>query len=413
MQIVSAEVVVTSPGRNFVTLRLTTEDGVVGLGDATLNGRELAVRSYLDDHVVPLLLGRDASRIEDTWQYLYRGAYWRRGPVTMAAVAAVDTALWDIKAQCAGMPLYQLLGGACRTGALAYGHASGRDVPELLDSVRAHLEQGYRAVRVQTGIPGFDSVYGVASSAAGGGERYDYEPARRAAGSAPRPAVETWDTRAYLRHLPAVFEAVRAEFGPELPLLHDGHHRMTPVQAARLGKDLEPYDLFWLEDATPAEDQAALRLIRQHTTTPLAIGEVFNSVHDYTTLLSERLIDYVRSAVTHAGGVTAMRKLLDLAAVYGVRSGMHGPTDISPVGMAAALHLDLAVHNFGIQEFMRHSEQTLEVFRTSYRFEDGLLHPSDTPGLGVELDVEAARRFPYRQAYLPVSRLRDGTVHDW
>ncbi|MEU5668004.1 D-mannonate dehydratase ManD [Streptomyces longwoodensis] len=413
MQIVSAEVVVTSPGRNFVTLRVTTEDGVTGLGDATLNGRELAVRSYLDDHVVPLLLGSDASRIEDTWQYLYRGAYWRRGPVTMAAVAAVDTALWDIKAKYAGMPLYQLLGGACRTGALAYGHASGRDVPELLDSVRAHLEQGFRAVRVQTGIPGFDSVYGVAASRAGGGERYDYEPARRAVGPVPRPAVETWDTRAYLRHLPTVFEAVRAEFGPELPLLHDGHHRMTPIQAARLGKDLEPYDLFWLEDATPAEDQAALRLIRHHTTTPLAIGEVFNSVHDYTTLLSERLIDYVRSAVTHAGGVTAMRKLLDLAAVYGVRSGMHGPTDISPVGMAAALHLDLAVHNFGIQEYMRHSARTLEVFRTSYRFEDGLLHPSDTPGLGVELDVEAAARFPYQQAYLPVSRLRDGTVHDW
>jgi mannonate dehydratase len=411
MRIVSAEVIVTSPGRNFVTLRVTTEDGVTGLGDATLNGRELAVRSYLDDHVVPLLVGSDASRIEDTWQYLYRGAYWRRGPVTMAAVAAVDTALWDIKAKSAGMPLYQLLGGASRTGALAYGHASGRDVPELLDSVRAHLELGYRAVRVQTGIPGLGPVYGVAASTAGGGELH--EPARRAAGGRPLPAVETWDTRAYLRHVPTVFEAVRAEFGPELPLLHDGHHRMTPVQAARLGKALEPYDLFWLEDATPGEDQAALRLIRQHTVTPLAIGEVFNSVHDYTTLLSERLIDYVRSAVTHIGGVTAMRKLLDLAALYGVRSGMHGPADISPVGMAAALHLDLAVHNFGIQEYTRHSERTLEVFRTSYRFEDGLLHPSDTPGLGVDLDTEAARRFPYRPAYLPVSRLRDGTVHDW
>jgi mannonate dehydratase len=413
MQIVSADVIVTSPGRNFVTLRITTEDGVVGLGDATLNGRELAVHSYLDSHVVPLLIGSDASRIEDTWQHLYRGAYWRRGPVTMAAIAAVDTALWDIKAKCAGMPLYQLLGGASRTGALAYGHASGRDVPELLDSMRAHLEQGYRAIRVQTGIPGFDSVYGVAASSAGGGDRYDYEPARRTTGDRSRPTVETWDTCAYLRHLPGVFEAVRAEFGPELPLLHDGHHRMTPVQAARLGKALEPYDLFWLEDATPAEDQAALRLIRQHTTTPLAIGEVFNSVYDYTTLLSERLIDYVRSAVTHTGGVTAMKKLLDLAAVYGVRSGMHGPTDISPVGMAAALHLDLAVHNFGIQEYMRHSERTLEVFRTSYRFDQGLLHPSDTPGLGVDLDVEAARHFPYQQAYLPISRLRDGTVHDW
>lgn len=413
MQIVSAEVIVTSPGRNFVTLRITTEDGVVGLGDATLNGRELAVHSYLDSHVVPLLIGSDASRIEDTWQHLYRGAYWRRGPVTMAAVAAVDTALWDIKAKYAGMPLYQLLGGASRTGALAYGHASGRDVPELLDSIRAHRKQGYRAIRIQTGIPGFDSVYGVATSSAGGGDRYDYEPARPTTGVLTRPTVEIWDTRAYLRHLPDVFEAVRAEFGPELPLLHDGHHRMTPIQAARLGKALEPYDLFWLEDATPAEDQEALRLIRQHTTTPLAIGEVFNSVYDYTTLLRERLIDYVRSSVTHTGGVTAMKKLLDLAAVYGVRSGMHGPTDISPVGMAAALHLDLAVHNFGIQEYMRHSERTLEVFRTSYRFEDGLLHPSDTPGLGVDLDIEAAGHFPYQQAYLPISRLHDGTVHDW
>ncbi|MER6571531.1 D-mannonate dehydratase ManD [Streptomyces sp. NPDC001093] len=413
MQIVSAEVIVTSPGRNFVTLRITTEDGVVGLGDATLNGLELAVRSYLADHVVPLLIGRDASRIEDTWQYLYRGVYWRGGPVTMAAVAAVDTALWDIKAKYAGMPLYQLLGGASRTGALAYGHASGRDVAELLDSVRAHLAQGYRAIRIQTGIPGFGSVYGVAASTAGDGERYDYEPARRTTGDRARPTVETWDTRAYLRHLPAVFEAVRAEFGPELPLLHDGHHRMTPIQAAQLGKSLEPYDLFWLEDATPAEDQTALRLIRRHTTTPLAIGEVFNSVYDYTTLLSERLIDYVRSAVTHIGGVTAMKKLLDRAALYQIKSGMHGPTDISPVGMAAALHLDLAVHNFGIQEYMRHSERTLEVFRTSYRFEEGLLHPTDTPGLGVELDLEAARHFPYQQAYLPVNRLHDGTVHDW
>ncbi|KIF66609.1 bifunctional D-altronate/D-mannonate dehydratase [Streptomyces sp. AcH 505] len=412
MKIIAADVIVSSPGRNFVTLRVTTEDGVTGLGDGTLNGRELAVEAYLREHVAPLLVGRDAGRIEDTWQYLYRGAYWRRGPVTMAAVAAVDMALWDIKAKAAGMPLYQLLGGASRTGALAYGHASGRDVPEILDSVRAHLAQGYRAIRIQSGIPGLDSVYGVASPAAPG-QRYDYEPARRSQDAHPRPPEEQWDTRAYLRHMPRVFEAVREEFGPELPLLHDGHHRMTPIQAARLGKDLEPYDLFWLEDCTPAEDPTALRLVRQHTTTPLAIGEVFNSLHDYGPLLSERLIDYVRSAVTHVGGVTAMRKLLDLAAVHGVKSGIHGPTDISPVGMAAALHLDLAVHNFGIQEYMPHTERTLEVFRTSFTFEDGLLHPSDTHGLGVELDDEAAARFPYVPAYLPVNRLTDGTVHDW
>ena len=189
-------------------------------------------------------------------------------------------------------------------------------------------------------------------------------------------------------------------------MLHDGHHRMTPIQAAKLGKSLEPYDLFWLEDCTPAENQAGLRLVRQHTTTPLAIGEVFNTVWDYQTLISEQLIDYVRSAVTHTGGITALRKLLDFAAMYQIKSGIHGPTDISPIGMAAALHLGLAIHNFGIQEYMRHSAQTLTVFQTSYRFEDGLLHPGDRPGLGVELDLEAAAAFPYQAAYLPVNRLR-------
>jgi mannonate dehydratase len=415
-RIARAEVVVTSPGRNFITLRVTTGDGVVGYGDATLNGRELSVASYLRDHVAPLLVGRDAHAIEDTWQYLYRGGYWRRGPVTMTAIAAVDTALWDIKAKVAGLPLYQLLGGASRDRCLTYGHASGADLPELFDSVRAHREQGFRAVRIQTGVPGLDGVYGVASSPAGqvgatggGTDRYDYEPARRAAA----PATETWDTRAYLRHLPSVFEAVRAEFGPELVLLHDAHHRLTPIQAAKLGRALEPYDLFWLEDATPAENQDALRLIRAHTTTPLAIGEVFNTVWDYRTLIAEQLIDYVRSPVTHAGGITHLRRIADYAAMYQVKTGMHGPTDVSPVGMAASLHLGLALHNFGIQEYMPHSGTTREVFRPGYTFADGGLRPGEQPGLGVELDDELAARFPYQPAYLPTNRLTDGTVHDW
>ncbi|MEV5894757.1 D-mannonate dehydratase ManD [Nonomuraea fuscirosea] len=409
MKIIAADVVVTSPDRNFVTLKITTDDGITGLGDGTLNGRELSVASYLADHVVPLLIGRDPHRIEDTWQFLYRSAYWRRGPVTMAAIAAVDVALWDIKAKAAGMPLYQLLGGASRTGIMAYGHASGRDEQELFDSIRRHLEQGYRSIRVQTSVPGINAVYGVAAQPSVDGKRYDYEPAQRT----PLPAEEDWDTRAYLRHLPGVFEAVRNEFGPELPLLHDGHHRMTPIQAAKLGKALEPYDLFWLEDCTPAENQDALRLVRQHTTTPLAIGEVFNTVWDYQTLIREQLIDYVRSAVTHTGGITAMRKLLDFAAQYQIKSGIHGPTDISPVGMAAALHLDLAIHNFGIQEYMQHGAATNEVFRQSFTFEDGYLHPGELPGLGVELDEQAAARFPYQPAYLPFNRLKDGTVHDW
>jgi mannonate dehydratase len=417
MRIERAEVIVTSPDRNFVTLKLTTDTGITGLGDGTLNGRELSVVSYLRDHVVPLLIDRDPHRIEDTWQFLYRSAYWRRGPVTMAAIAAVDVALWDIKAKAAGMPLYQLLGGASRTGLLAYGHASGTDQEALFDSIRAHQEEGYRAIRVQTGVPGLTSIYGVAATVTepgteGGVEAHGvhhYEPAQRAA----RPPEEDWDTRAYLRHIPGVFEAVRSEFGPEVPLLHDGHHRMTPIQAAKLGKALEPYDLFWLEDCTPAENQEALRLVRQHTTTPLAIGEIFNTVWDYQQIIREQLIDYVRSAVTHTGGITHLKKILEFAGQYQIKSGIHGPTDISPVGMAAAMHLGLAIHNFGIQEYMKHTPRTDEVFQQSFTFTDGMLHPGEQPGLGVELDLDAAGRYPYQTAYLPYNRLADGTVHDW
>lgn len=412
MIIETAEVIVTSPDRNFVTLKITTAEGITGLGDATLNGRELSVVAYLTEHLVPLLIGSDASRIEDTWQFLYRSAYWRRGPVTMAAIAAVDMALWDIKGKAAGMPVYQLLGGASRSGLLAYGHASGKDLPELFESVYSYLEQGYRAIRIQTGVPGLKAIYGIASQSAdagGGDARYDYEPARRSG----KPVQEDWDTRAYLRHLPGVFEAVRNEFGPELPLLHDGHHRMTPIQAARLGKSLEPYDLFWLEDCTPAENQEALRLVRQHTVTPLAIGEVFNTAWDFKDLIADQLIDYVRGSVTHMGGITALKKTLDYAAMYQIRSGMHGPTDISPVGMAAAMHLGLSIHNFGIQEYMSHGEKTAMVFETSFTWQNGMLHPGENPGLGVELNVDEAGRYPYEQAYLPYNRLEDGTVHDW
>ncbi|MGO1258525.1 MAG: D-mannonate dehydratase ManD [Brachybacterium sp.] len=415
MAIDRIDVNVTSPGRNFVTVKVTTSDGITGLGDGTLNGRELSVVSYLRDHVAPTLIGRDESQIESIWQYLYRSPYWRRGPVTMSAVSAIDMALWDIAAKKAGEPLYKLLGGASRSGLLTYAHASGTTIEKLNEAIHGYVEDGFRAVRIQAGVPGLDQIYGVHDAAPGG--KYEYEPAGRATagagGTTMRPTEESWDTAAYLRHLPTVFAGVRDEFGPELRLLHDGHHRMTPIEAAKLAKSLEPYDPFWLEDCTPGEDQAVLRLVRQHSVTPLAIGEVFNSVYDYQTLITERLIDYVRSSATHAGGITGLRQIMSFAAIYGIRSGFHGPTDVSPVGMAANLHLGLATHNFGIQEYMPHSESALSVFRTSYRFEDGLLHPGDTPGLGVELDEEAAAKHDYQPAYLPVNRLRDGTVHDW
>ena len=403
LRIDRVEVIVASPGRNFVTVKITTGDGIVGWGDSTLNGRELAVASYLRDHLAPLLPGRDAHAVEQTWQYLYRGAYWRGGPVTMAAVAGIDMALWDIKAKAAGLPLYQLLGGASRTGCLVYTHAAGRDEAELFDDLEAHRDAGYRAIRLQVATPGNESAYGVPTGSAA------YEPAGRGA----HPKVETWDTRSYLRFIPTVFEHARNRYGPELILLHDAHHRLTPTEAVQLGRALEPYDLFWLEDCMPVENQALLRQVRAGTTVPLAIGEIFTSPWDANLLITERLIDYLRASATHAGGVTGLRKMLALAELYQVKSGCHGPTDVSPIGMAAALHLGLAIHNFGIQEHMPHAALTDEAFPHAYSFDDGYLHPGDEPGLGVELDEAVAARHPYDQAYLPVNQLRDKTVHDW
>ncbi len=403
MKITAARVIVCCPGRNFVTLKIETDEGLNGVGDATLNGRELAVASYLQEHVVPCLIGRDPQQIEDIWQYLYKGAYWRRGPVTMSAIAAVDTALWDIKAKIAGQPLYQLLGGRSRTCVMAYGHATGRDIAETVEEVLRHKEEGYMAIRAQSGVPGLNKVYGVSTT------NRMYEPA-----DGSLPGEHDWDTAKYLRHAPQLFQAVREAVGDDTHLLHDVHHRLTPMEAAQLGKSLEPYRLFWMEDPTPAESQEAFRLIRQHTTTPIAVGEIFNSIWDCKQLIEEQLIDYIRTTVTHAGGITHLRRIADLASLYQVRTGSHGATDLSPICMGAALHFDTWVPNFGVQEYMPHSELMLSVFPHDWRFEKGMLYCGETPGHGVDIDEKLAAQYPYQRAYLPVNRLQhDGTLWNW
>ena len=402
MKIESAKVIVTSPGRNFVTLKVVTDQGVHGIGDATLNGREKAVVAYLEDHVVPCLIGKDPRRIEDMWQYLYRGAYWRRGPVTMSAIAAVDTALWDIKAKMAGMPLYDLLGGKSREGVMVYGHANGVDLAETVDEVGRFIELGYKAIRAQSGVPGIKDAYGV-----GRGKMY-YEPA-----DTGLPKETVWDTKKYLDFVPKLFDKLRVTYGFDHHLLHDAHHRLTPIEAAALGKMLEPYRLFWLEDATAAENQDAFRLIRQHTVTPLAVGEIFNTIWDAKELIENQLIDYIRMTVVRAGGITHLRRVADLAALYQVRTGSHGATDLSPVTMGAALHFDSWVPNFGIQEYMRHTAETDAVFPHAYTFDKGYMHPGDAIGHGVDIDEREAAKHPYKAAYLPIARLEDGTMWNW
>ncbi|MCA1936040.1 MAG: D-galactonate dehydratase family protein [Asticcacaulis sp.] len=402
MKIVSAKVIVTCPGRNFVTLKILTDEGVYGIGDATLNGRELSVVSYLEDHVIPCLIGRDPQQIEDIWQYLYRGAYWRRGPVTMSAVSAVDMALWDIKGKIAGLPVYQLLGGRSRTGVMVYGHANGTTIENTIEVAQEYKAMGYKAIRLQCGVPGLASTYGVSK------DKMFYEPA-----DADLPTENVWSTEAYMRVVPKLFAAAREALGEEVHLLHDVHHRLTPIEAGRLGRDLEPYRPFWMEDSVVAENQDNFKLIRQHTTTPLAVGEIFSSIWDAKDLIQNQLIDYIRATVVHAGGISHLKKIASFAELYNVRTGCHGATDLSPVCMAAALHFDVSIPNFGIQEYMRHTPETDEVFPHGYYFDKGDLMVSETPGLGVDIDEDLAAKYPYKRAYLPVNRLQDGTLFNW
>ncbi len=405
MKIVKAEVFVTCPGRNFVTLKITTEDGITGLGDATLNGRELSVASYF--------AGSPLSAA-----YWSRCAPYRRyiGSFSIKVLTGVAVRLrcrpfqrliWRcgiLKPKLPTSPLYQLLGGASREGVMVYCHTTGHSIDEALDDYARHQELGFKAIRVQCGIPGMKTTYGMSK-----GKGLAYEPATKG----QWPEEQLWSTEKYLDFMPKLFDAVRNKFGFNEHLLHDMHHRLTPIEAARFGKSIEDYRMFWMEDPTPAENQECFRLIRQHTVTPIAVGEVFNSIWDCKQLIEEQLIDYIRTTLTHAGGITGMRRIADFASLYQVRTGSHGPSDLSPVCMAAALHFDLWVPNFGVQEYMGYSEQMLEVFPHNWTFDNGYMHPGDKPGLGIEFDEKLAAKYPYEPAYLPVARLEDGTLWNW
>lgn len=405
MKIEEIRVMLSCPGRNFVTVKVVTDKGVYGLGDATLNGREMAVVAYLKEHVAPCLIGRNPHQIEDIWQYLYKGVYWRRGPVTMAAIAAVDMALWDIKGKVAGLPVYQLLGGKSREGITAYGHANGETIDETLEHLGQFIDKGYKAVRLQCAVPGLEGTYGTL------GDKKDYFELQ---GNRPLPPEQPWSTSKYLNFIPELFKRARDEYGWDVQLVHDVHSRLTPIEAAHLGKLLEPYSLLFLEDAVPADNQDGYQIIRNHTTVPLAIGEIFNTVWDAKDLIVNRSIDYLRMAVTHGGGITPLRKISDFAAMYDIRMAPHGAPDLSPICHAAHAHFNMWAPNFGVQEFVGFGTGKLnDVFSHPLSFGDGLIHLEDRPGLGVDYNEEEAEKHPYKRSYLPVTRLEDGTLWYW
>ena len=407
MKITDAKVFIGGPGKNYVTLKIMTDQGLYGLGDATLNNRETLPAKLLEDYFIPCLIGMDPRNSEDIWQYFYRGAYFRRGPITMAAIGAIDMALWDIKGKIAGLPTYQLFGGKSREGALVYAHATGATLDSLLESISHYQSLGYQAVRVQCGIPGMPKKgYGVAA------ENEDEKHFITQFGS--MPAEEIWSTDKYLRYMPEVFQKIRDQFGPDLKLLHDVHHRLLPREAAAFAKQVEQYNLYWLEDPTPADDQAALKLIRQHSTAPIAIGEVFNSLWDCKQMIEEELIDFIRVSVTYAGGVTHVKRIVELAAIHNVRTGFHGAPSHSPISMAAQGHLNVWAPNFGIQEYLVLG--TLEcdaLFPSEHFYKDGMFYITDAPGLGVDFDEKEAERYSYKRGYHPIVRLEDGTLWNY
>jgi mannonate dehydratase len=404
LTITNVRTICTAPdGIRLVVVKVeTSEPGLYGLGCATFTQRPLAVVTAVDQYLRPFLIGRDPDAIEDIYQSACVSSYWRSGPVLNNALAGVDEALWDIKGKRAGMPVYQLLGGKCRQAAPLYAHASGRDIAEVEDKVRGYVERGYRHVRCQMAVSGY-ATYGAQgpqpASTLPHHLRLDQEP---------------WEPTPYCRLVPKMFERLRGTFGDELELLHDVHERVPPIQALGLAKDLEPYHLFFLEDAFAPEDVGYFRILRQQTTTPMAMGELFVNQAEYVPLIRDQLIDFIRVHITDIGGLSMARKLAAFCEFFGVRTAWHGPGDVSPVGHAANLQLDLACHNFGIQEQYDFPPRTREVFPGCPEIRDGMLWSNERPGLGIEVDEKLAAKYPFPEhplngAWPPVRRL-DGTV---
>ena len=408
VRIRDVQTILTAPnGIRLVVVKVeTTEPGLVGWGCATFTQRALVVRAAIDEYLKPFLIGRNVDEIEDVWQSSYVSSYWRNGPVLFNAMSGVDIALWDIKGKRAGMPLYQLLGGKVRHGADCYFHASGASFSEVEENARRAMEQGFRHVRVQVATPGY-AGYGARDSAASAAQHDVIGPTN------PRAV---WESAPYVRLVPKLFEHLRTKLGDEVELLHDVHERVTLNQAVNLCKSLEPYRLFFLEDPLPPEENDHFRVLRQQTSIPIAMGELFNTQHEYVPLIKDRLIDFIRIHLSQVGGLTPARKVAALCEYFGVRTAWHGPGDASPIAHAAQLALELASYNFGVHEGSGFPPETREVFVGCPEVKNGYMLAQEKPGLGIEVDEKVAAKFPY-PAGPPnfdyswgTTRRRDGTV---
>jgi len=382
LHITAVRAVVTAPeGPPLVVVVVETSDpGLRGIGCATFTQRYRAVAATVDEHIAPMLVGRHPADIEDITRMIHLGSYWRGGPVLNSALSGVDQALWDIAGKRAGMPVYELLGGRVRAAADTYLHASGPTVESAVEDAARIVAEGYRHVRIQAGGPGL-GTYGAAGTS----------------GAYPdSPYPDGWDVQQYLRDTPRLFAAAREVLGEEPALLHDVHHRLTVKQAIGLARALEPYRLFFLEDPIPLEHYDRLPEVRAAAPMPLAVGEQVASVADAARLVTAGGVDLLRVHVSAIGGLTPARKLAALCELHGVQTAWHAPADVSPVGAAANVALDVSSPAFGIQEGHLWPDQVLEVFPGALMPTNGYLYPSDRPGWGIELDEARAAAYPPR-----------------
>lgn len=392
IQITDIKVILTAPeGINLLVVKIeTNQDGLYGLGCGTFAYRHLAVKCVIEEYLKPLLVGRNAENIEELWQLMYQNAYWRNGPIENNAISGVDMALWDIKGKMANMPLYQLFGGKCREGVPIYRHADGKDLNELCENIQKYKEQGITHIRCQSG--GY------------GGSAFEKAPFNSPVGALDGIYL---DSKKYMRNTLKLFDGIRSKIGFDIALCHDVHERLQPNEAIRFAQELEQYDLFFLEDAISLGDGDWLRQLRAKTSIPLAQGELFNNPYEWKFLITERLIDYIRVHLSQIGGITSGRKLQIFAEQFGVKTAWHGPGDMSPLGHAANIHIDLSAANFGVQEWSGTEppnfviqelkgprEALLEVFPGLPEYKKGYVYANNKPGLGVEINEVEAAKYP-------------------
>ena len=394
IKITKIRAVCTAPENTpLVVVKVETDQpGLYGVGCATYTQRFLAVAHAVDTYLDPLLKGKNPSRIEDIWQTAMVSPYWRNGPVLNNALSGVDMALWDIKGKLAGMPVYDLLGGKVREGVRVYRHADGKTLEEVGDRVQKFIEDGVQVIRLQFGGYGGRAELPAKPEGACGGAYYD--------------------PLGYQLSVVKLFDAMRARFGFNLEFCHDMHERLEPIESIRLARELEPHRLFFLEDALAPEQKNWFKLMRQQTCTPLAMGELFNHPLEWMDLITHNEIDFIRVHISQIGGITPARKLAALCEPFSVRTAWHGPGDVSPVGHAANIHLDLACWNFGVQEWSGWTEKSQSVFPGCPELRKGYVYANDKPGLGIDLDETEAAKYPCGEA-LPQwtnARRPDGTL---